>query len=359
LKPKAIRSKSTISDLEERVAKKVISESIRLKKGESVTVETWNNGFDLARRFVIEVRRIGAHPIMLFEDEDAYVESVKNTPKDSVGKMGRHEYELLSASDAYFFIPNEVLESYTKRLTPSEVDQSTSYGTSWYEAAEKAKLRGARMSFGFAGKELARFLGKRLDDVIIHQLKATLVDFATLNKTGKELESHLSNNTVGVLTSGGSRLEFEFEDGVRIEDGIVDESDISRGYNMAYLPPGMLTKNLKADSISGKVKLSPTLTRLGIVNDAVLEFEKGRLVSWSSRSSKERLDSLINNQPESERKVSELTIGLNPLVRYGYGEDRFVAGSVGISGLEFTGIVRDGTLRADQTVLVDKGKILH
>ncbi len=359
MKSRASTSTSTLSDLEAKVAKKIISESLRLKKGESVTVETWNNGFDLARRFVIEARKVGAHPIMLFEDEDAYVESVKNTPKDSIGKMGRHEYELLSATDAYFFIPNELLEGYTKRLTPAEVDQSTGYGTSWYEAAEKAKLRGARMSFGFAGKELAKMLGKGLDDVVTHQLKATLVDFDSLKKTGKELESHLPNNGAGVLTSGGSKLEFEFDDGIRIEDGIVDEDDISQGHNVAYLPPGMLTKSLKVDSVNGNVKLSPTLTWLGVVNDVVLEFEKGRLVKWSSKSSKERLDSLINDQPESKRKISEVVIGLNPLVRYGYGQDRFVAGSLGIGGLEFTGMVKNGTLRADQTILVDKGKLLH
>ncbi len=359
MKSRADTTRSIIRDLEERVARKVISESLRLKQGESVTVETWNNGLALARRFVIEARRIGALPIMIFEDEDVYVEGAKNTPKDMVGKMGRHEYELLAATDAYFFIPNEVLEGYTKRLTPEEVYQSTGYGTSWYEAAEKAKLRGARMSFGFAGKELARILGKRLEEIVIHQLKATLVDFGALKKTGKELESHLPNNTAGALISGGSQLEFEFEDGMGLEDGVVDEEDISTGHNMAYLPPGMLRKDVKVGSVSGKVKLSPTLTWRGMVDDAVLEFENGRLVRWSSRSSKKRLDSLINDQPENERKVSAVTIGLNPSVRYGYAEDRFVAGSIGLGGLEFTGIVRNGTLRADQIVLVDKGKLIR
>ncbi len=356
---RANTTRSIISDLEAQVARKVIFESLRLKKGESVTVETWNNGLALARRFVVEARRIGALPIMIFEDEDTYVDSVRNTPKDTVGKMGRHEYELLAASDAYFFIPNEILEAYTKRLTPEEVDQATGYGSSWYEAAEKAKLRGARMSFGFAGKELARMLGKGLDEITIHQLKATLVDFGALKKTGKELESHLPNNSAGILISGGSQLEFEFEDGMGLEDGVVDEEDISTGHNMAYLPPGMLTKKVKVGSVRGKVKLSPTLAWLGMVDDAVLEFESGQLVRWSSRSSKKRLDSLINDQPENERKVSAVTIGLNPLVRYGYAQDRFVAGSIGVSGLGFTGIVRKGTLRADQIVLVDKGKLLR
>jgi len=347
------------SDLETRVAKKIISESLHLKKGESVTVETWNNGFDLARRFVVEARKIGAHPILLFEDEDAYVESVKNTPADSAGKMGRHEYDLLAATDAYFFIPNELLEGYTKRLTPAEVDRSTSYGSSWYEAAEKAKLRGARMSFGFAGNELAKMLGKKLDDLVAHQLKATLTDYGELKKSGEELKSRLPSNAAGVLTSSKSQLEFEFDEGVRVEDGIVDDDDISHGHNVAYLPPGMLVKSLKADSVNGKVKLSPSLTWRGVVNDAVLEFEKGRLVKWSSKSSKEMLNTLINDQQEGKRKVTEITIGLNPLVRFGYGQDRFVYGSLGISGLEFTGIVRSGTLRADQMLVVDKGKLAN
>ena len=59
---------------------------------------------------------------MIFEDEDAYVEGVKNVVEGSGGKMGKHEYELLAATDVYFFIPNELLEGYTKRLTPDEVD---------------------------------------------------------------------------------------------------------------------------------------------------------------------------------------------------------------------------------------------
>src|SRR5690242_5666573 len=115
------------NDIETQVARKVILEALRLKQGDTVTVETWNGGLSLARRFVVEARKVGAHPILVFEDEDAYVESVRSAPRDEVGKMGKHEYGLLSSTDAYFFIPSEVLEGYTRRLTSEEVDQSTEY----------------------------------------------------------------------------------------------------------------------------------------------------------------------------------------------------------------------------------------
>ncbi|MDA4121800.1 MAG: aminopeptidase [Thaumarchaeota archaeon] len=350
-------TKSTVAELEEQVAVKVVSEALHLKKGESLTVETWNNGLPLARRVVAEARKAGAIPVMLFEDEDTYVFSVKNAPKDAMGKMGKHEYQLLAATDAYFFIPNEVLESYTKRLTPEEVERATSYGESWYEAAEKAKLRGARMSFGFAGKELARMLGKPLEEIMLHQLKATLVDNDSLRKAGRELESRIPGGSGGSLVSGGAHLTFKFEKGVHIEDGVVGKEDVATGHNMAYLPPGFIRRDVNSESVSGRVKLSPSISWAGMIGDATLDFDKGRLVRWSSRSSKKTLDTVIGDQSESERKLRGITVGLNPVMRYGYGQDRFVPGSIGIAGLEFTGIVRSGTLRASRAVIVNKGRL--
>lgn len=351
--------KSSVAGLHDEVARKVISETLHLKKGESVTVETWNNGLPIALRFVGEARRTGAIPLTLFEDEDTYVFGVKNAPADARGKMGKHEHGLLAASDTYIFIPNELLEGYTSRLTPEEVEAATGYGGSWYEAAEKAGLRGARMSFGFAGKNLAKLLGKSLEEIELHQLKAALVDFGSIRKAGKELASRLPDSGSGSLTSpGGSHLKFEYERGEHIEDGIVDAKDVATGHNMAYLPPGFLRKGVKPGSVSGRVKLSPTIGWTGIIGDATLDFDKGRLVKWSSKSSRRMLDEAIEGQAEDERVVSALTIGLNPLMNYGYGQDRFVAGSIGVVGLSFTGIVRSGTLRAGHSVLVNRGRLV-
>ena len=64
--------RSTLDSLYGQVARKVISESLSVKKGESLVVETWNNGLPFARSVVVEARRIGAVPVTLFEDEQAY-----------------------------------------------------------------------------------------------------------------------------------------------------------------------------------------------------------------------------------------------------------------------------------------------
>ena len=134
------KKKGAVTDfLYASVAKKILTESLKVKKGESITVESWSSGLDFAREVVIEARKIGCIPILLFEDVEAYIRGVKGSPSDSLGQMGKHEMSLLSNTDAYVFIPGPPIGVYSKALTAEQKSKSTAYNTSWYEAAEKAK----------------------------------------------------------------------------------------------------------------------------------------------------------------------------------------------------------------------------
>jgi len=76
------------TELYSQVAKKVLKDSLHMKKGETLTVETWNNGLPFAREVVKQARRIGCIPITLLEDEAAFLDGVRNASKESVGLMG-------------------------------------------------------------------------------------------------------------------------------------------------------------------------------------------------------------------------------------------------------------------------------
>jgi hypothetical protein len=108
----------------------------------------------------------------------------------------------------------------------------------------------------------------------------------------------------------------------------------------------MVQKSVDGTSATGSVKISPSVTRLGLTSEATLHFESGRLVRWEagSKASKNKLDELIEAVPEASRTLKAITIGFNPSMKYGYGQDRFVAGAVGLVGIGFTAIVRRGDL---------------
>lgn len=345
---------SSMDSLYRQVAKKVLEETLQMKKGEAVTVETWNNGLGFARHVVGEARAMGCTAIMILEDEEAYVKGVRRAPKDSVGAMGRNEYSLLSGTDGYVFIPGPVISPYSRTLTQSERADSTRYNSSWYEAAEKAKLRGARLAFGHAGREMANMLGKSVGEIVRSQLKAALVDYGDLSMKSRELASRLSEGSEVTLNTGAASLRFVLKGELAVEDGIVDREDVASGNNMTYVPPGLITKELEPESVEGTVRISKSLTKYGVLDGAELEFRGGRLDGWKSRD-RARLDRLLKPVPEEKRRLALLGIGANTALRYGLGQDRFVSGSVTLAGLGFNATIKDADLAVGGSTLIAKG----
>ncbi|MFI5421241.1 MAG: aminopeptidase [Nitrososphaerales archaeon] len=346
--------KSKNSKVYAKLANRVVSDSQRLRKGESVTVETWNNGLDFAREVVKEARRLGAFPLLILEDEEAYLEGVKNSPKDSLGKMGKHEYSLLTSTDAYVFIPGPILAVYSPLIPREDANAATAYNSSWYESAEKAKVRGVRMSFGYVGKEYAKLLGKTLDQVVDNQIKASLVDLQKLRARGQPVMDALQEGAAAEIETGSNSLSFTLKGELGIEDGVVDDADLTSGNNISAIVPGMIWKNVDPATVSGKVRITSTVSRLGVVEDALLEFENGKLVKWTSKSPKTQkiLDTLIRAVPEDGRVFSILSVGVNPEMKFGFAQDRSADGSIGLAGFGFTAIARAGTLKVNGRAVV-------
>jgi aminopeptidase len=348
---------SSLDSLYTQVARKVLSKSLSVKKGESIVVETWNNGLPFARRVVVEARRIGAIPMTLFEDEEAYIEGMKKGDADSLGLMGKHEQAMLSSTDAYVFIPGPPIGALSTKLERKEVAASTKYNQSWYASAAKAKLRGARLTFGYIDEEVARAHGKSVNAMVTHQLSAALTDFDALGKRAKATASGLQDATKVRLVTPGGDLTFTLNGESEVNDGVVDQADISTGDNMAYIPPGYVYKQIDPSSASGTMAISPMVNLHGPIKDALLEFEGGRLVRWSSKSSRSVLNKILEPLPEKSRAAGGLLIGLNPDLKYGFGQNTLVAGVVGIRGAGITFTTKVGTLTVGGKTAVAKGRI--
>jgi leucyl aminopeptidase (aminopeptidase T) len=333
-----------------KVVRKVLTETLHVRKGDSVTVEAWDNGLVFARRALAEARAMGCSAVLVYEDEEAYVEGVRRAPKDAVGLMGRHEYGLLSGTDAYIFVPGQALGSYSKTLKPPERMESTRYNSSWYDAAAKAGLRGARLTFGYVGRDLSRLLGKRIEDVVRAQLKAALVDYGEIAGYARKMSPLLVDGASVRLSSGNNELRFTLKGALEIEDGVVDDEDRRTGNNMAYVPPGYVTKEIDPQSADGRVTLANTLTKFGVIPHVELEFRDGMLVRWKSED-KAKLRRLFEEVPPQNRRLTLVGIGLNSVLRYGYAQDRFVRGAVTVAGFGFTGLVSKGRLNVGSSFI--------
>lgn len=344
-------------ELQRSVARKVLTESLALKKSESLTIETWNNGLAFARHLVLEARRIGAVPLTVFEDEDAYVEGVPLVPKDVLGKMGRQEYRLISGTDAYVFIPGPVLGSFSHRLPRERLLASLTYGDAWYKAAAKAKLRGVRMAFGYIGEDAPSLLGRSIGSIVTHQLRASLVDFAEVGRRAKRVLAALPEGGRAVVKTPGSELSLSLAAAREVDDGVVDEKDLESENNVCYMPPGFVYAEVDPGSVSGTFSFAPTVTRFGMIKDGTLEFKDGRVASWRSGSSAPAFAKLAAAAAEGARRATAVTVGLNPLLKYGYGQNGNSAGVIGLRALGVSFTTNRASLAVEGKALVSRGRL--
>ena len=342
-------------DIAAKVASRVLNKTLGLKKGESITIETWNNGLGFALEVVRQARKIGAVPLLVLEDEETYLKGLAEAPKDTVGLMGKHEYGLLAGSDAYVFIPGPPLGAFYKGISRDQYASATKYNASWYKAAEKAKLRGARAVFGYAGKDFVKLLGKSEKEIVAAQLDASLADFEKISQTGRAVAARLQDGKEVVLRGESVRLTFKVKGEMEVEDGMVDKEDVKQGMNVAYVPPGYVLKDVAKGSATGKARAAQSPSTGGMVEDAVLEFEKGKLKRWSSEKSADALNRAVG---KGGLPLLYFSVGINPRMKYGYGLDRFVKGAVCLYGFGFTAVCRKASLSVGGRKILDEGKLL-
>src|ERR1700681_2132721 len=86
-----------------KVARSVLKNTLRLRPGENVTIETWSETLPWAKPFVQEARKMGVNPLLLYEDEESYWEALRAGKARQTGKVGSHEWASLDKSSAYVF----------------------------------------------------------------------------------------------------------------------------------------------------------------------------------------------------------------------------------------------------------------
>jgi leucyl aminopeptidase (aminopeptidase T) len=237
------------------------------------------------------------------------------------------------------------------------MSDSLRYNESWYDAAKKANLKGARLTFGYIGEEMAGIMGRTVQQVAERQLSAALVDFGQISSSARRLSSSLTDGSEVYVTAGSSRLESTLKGETTIEDGVVSPQDVKAGNNMTYVPPGFVSKGIDPTSASGTLKVSKSVTRLGVLSDAKLTFKEGKLIQWRSNSSMPMLTELVKSVPEQKRRLTTLNVGINPRMDYLFGQDRMVAGSVTAGGFGFTAVVRGADLTVGGRDLVTAGQL--
>ncbi len=303
--------------LSRKFARTILAETLQVRRGDNVTIEAWSEALPWAVPFVNETRRLGARPVLLYEDEAAYWEALRNGLARATGEVGEHEWGLLENSDAYVFFFGPAAWPRYDEISPSRaLAEVTRYNAEWYRRAKKARIRGARIYLGRTSPLSAERWKVDLESWRERLLRASLASPRAMHRLGRRVGDRLREGTHVHLTHpNGTDLEFRLgRFPVQIDDAYVDEDDLRAGNNLATIPGGVVGVAVDHRSASGRaIGDQPVFYNGGRADGLRWSFQAGRLIDRAFSEGGPEFEARFSAAPKNGRdRLSSFSIGLNP-----------------------------------------------
>lgn len=302
-----------------QVAHNVLGNTLRVRRGENVIIESWSESLPWAQPFVNEARRLGAHPMLLYEDEASFWAALESGDGRQTGRVGSHEWAAVEKTSAYVFFHGPSEWPRQDDLSPKQLKGVAAYNPDWYRRTAKAKVRGARMFLGRTSQLSADRWGLNLDDWREELLRASLVPPTDLHRLGTRVGERLARGKqVTVSHPNGTDLSFRLgRFPLQLDDALVDASDLKAGNNMASIPGGVVGVCIDHTSPEGRVIGNHTnYPPSGPVTGAQWSFADGHLTSQSYETGGGPIEAAYAKAPRTGRdRLGYFSVGLNPEIR--------------------------------------------
>lgn len=319
---------------EDRLARLVLDQCLSVRRGETVTIETWDHALSWARAFVLEARRRGCEPTLVVEDEEAFFRSLAQPGARTVPSAPAAFAE---ASDAYVYFPGPEQFPRLLGLSTEEIDAVVGrHGPAWWRAARRAGLRAARVAVATATPTAAARFG--VDRVAWERelVEGSLVSPDRLARAAGRLARRLHRaRQVRLRHPNGTDLTVELLRAPPVtEDGRVDRADRRAGRLWTQIPTGVVAVPLSPGGAEGVWESNrPTYDRFSdppVALGARLTFRRGRLSEYSFDRGGAAFARTYARGGRGRELPGALTFGVNPAVDRAPEVAEVAAGTVGL-----------------------------
>ncbi len=310
LEPKSLERTRT------ELARSVLTKNLKVRKGEKVIIEAWTHTLPWSIAFLREARRLGASPMVVFDDETAYWDSVESGEAKSLGTLGRQEWEALRHADVYVHMWGPGDRVRLNALPPKTQKALFAWNDRWYQVANRAKVRGARLEIGRPYPSLVAAYGVDERTWMDQLVRASLVDPARLARSAAPIASALSKGRrVRVRHSNGTDLTVGLaRRPVRQYTGSLRPPSERTPYDrLVNVPSGLVGTSLDETVADGVLVANRTnYYDDGIATGGVLHFQDGRLTEATFEKGGERFDGPFAKGGKGRDQPGMFRIGLNP-----------------------------------------------
>jgi len=314
------------------LARRVLTQRLRVRPKENVTIETYPQALPWATAFVREARRLGAHPLLHYEDERSFWRAVDEGRASLIGTPGAPEWAALERTDVYVYFWGPEHQARRARLSESTWSKVTAFNSRWYEVAKKAGLRGARMGIARVTEQNARFWGVAMGAWQREVYAASVRDPGTLRRDAKRVQQALARGrTVRLCHPNGTDLTLALagRSPLTYTGEVTPPAMRTRFGWMTSVPDANVLVAVDESTAEGRVVSNRTNSGFGEpLRGGRLTFREGRLHEFSFSKGRSVFQDAYRTGGSGKDRPSFLEVGLDADLRIAPGLEESERGAV-------------------------------
>lgn len=297
------------------IAAKVAGPIADVRENEVVELVGDVGDLPLLEDIAIEVRKRGAHPIVLVSTEKLARRLYDEVPAKYDGQSPVANLKLAQFVDV--FVATERGEGRTLRGVPPERQAAQSKASQpIFELARKRGIRTVILGNGlYPTEERAEQLGMEREGLAALMYGGIDVDYTQLERIGQRLAAALAGGKeLRVTNPGGTDLRIGMAGRpVYVSDGVISAEDRKRGGSAlsVWLPAGDVYFTLAPGSAEGILVADRMYYEGGRIDGLRLEIKGGKVTAMSARSGLDPLKARYEVAGAGRDLVSTVNLGIN------------------------------------------------
>jgi leucyl aminopeptidase (aminopeptidase T) len=356
------------------IAQNVVNQSLRIRDDDVVHITASRRMIDLADEMAIECRKAGAETTTLFWSEPVWYWSLQNVPLEWLRGASKTDLALLDVATAIINIGGPADPRPMAKISPERWAANSQGADHSYRKFLERKVRSATVALGTVTPQRARAYDFSYASWKQATQAALKADYSKIAAAGRKLRELLesSSRRVHITAKNGTDLEFRLA-GRRcwVDDGILDDEDLSTGTFETTLPAGYVFAAPEESSANGRVVFDlPIPTRGKLIGGLSWSFEDGQVKKFTATKNGDMIIPVWEKSTGDRSQFGTFGIGINYAAKAGYLTNSIVSGAVtlgvgdnkiiggkNVSTFQFDGALRKSTVIIDGQTVVSEGKL--
>jgi aminopeptidase len=284
-----------------KLAKNLLTHSVKLQPGENLLIELTDNGEELAAELVKEAYKLNANPFVTVKKRSLVRQLISGCNEDQMAKIAEFEKNRMQEMHAYIAIAGSENTSMYSDIPPYKMGLYQKHvvkGVHFDIRVPKTKW----VIMIYPNPSFAQMANMSTEAFEDFYFNVCTLDYAKMADAMEPLKELMEKTDRVRITGAGTDLSFSIKGLPAIKCA-----------GEANIPDGEVYSAPVKDSVNGYITYNTPAEYQGFTYENIrLEFEKGKIVKATANDT-ERINNVFDTDAGA-RYVGEFAIGVNPYI---------------------------------------------